>query len=76
MHVVQENKIYDHHGGGRYLVLFVADDSTNARRGNRLVIYVSLTYGKVKCRDLSEFTEEIEWPDGVRRPRFVLAQEQ
>jgi len=63
--------VYEHFKGGRYLVLFVADDSTNARSGNRLVVYVSLTYGVVKCRDIKEFLEPVEWPDKVVRPRFV-----
>jgi len=66
--------VYEHFKGGRYLVLFVADDSTNARKGNRLVVYVSLTYGVVKCRDMGEFLEAVEWPDQVVRPRFVPVQ--
>lgn len=65
------NKIYKHYIDGRYLVLALADESTNARKGNRVVVYVSLTYGTVKCRDLSEFMEIVEWPDGSRKPRFV-----
>lgn len=66
------NRVYKHYKEGRYLVLAVADDSTNARMGNRVVIYVSLTYGTIKCRDLKEFTEIVEWADGSKRPRFVL----
>lgn len=66
------NRVYIHHGGGRYLVLSVADDSTNSRPGNKLVVYVSLTYGKIKCRDLTEFFEIIKWPDGQERTRFIL----
>ena len=64
--------VYKHYKGGRYTVLHVADDSTNKRVGNKLVVYVSLTYGKIKCRDLKEFTQVIKWPDGKKRPRFVL----
>lgn len=64
------NAVYDHYKGGKYLLLFVADDSTNNRDGNKVVIYISLTYGKIYCRDLSEFTELVEWPDGKNRPRF------
>lgn len=70
--VIRQNKVYAHYKGGKYLVLFLADESTNARTGNKVVVYVSLTYGAIKCRDLSEFTEIIEWPDGIKRPRFVL----
>jgi hypothetical protein len=72
MEDVIPQRAYRHSKGGRYLVLAVASDSTNAREGNRIVVYVSLTYGTVKARDLAEFVEEVAWPDGVRRPRFVL----
>lgn len=72
MEEVVPQRVYSHHKGGRYLVIAVADDSTNDRKGNRLVVYVSLTYGKIKCRDLAEFTELVTWPDGVERPRFVI----
>jgi hypothetical protein len=65
------NRVYEHFKGGRYYVLSVADDSTNGRKGNKLVVYVSLTYGVLKCRDLAEFTESVAWPDGITRPRFV-----
>ncbi len=72
-HTVLPQRVYEHFKGGKYLVLSVAEDSTNARTGNHVVVYVSLTYGTVKVRDLNEFVEEIEWPDGIRRPRFVLS---
>ncbi|MEK7063349.1 MAG: DUF1653 domain-containing protein [Patescibacteria group bacterium] len=74
MEEVIPNRIYSHYRGGKFLVLFVSDDSTNSRPGNRVVVYVSLTYGKVKSRDLSEFLEVVEWPDGQKRNRFVLAE--
>jgi hypothetical protein len=65
-------KVYLHYKGGRYLVLHIVDESTNARKGTQGVVYVSLTYGKIKHRDLAEFIEEVEWPGGSKRPRFVL----
>lgn len=65
------NRVYEHYKGGKYLVLFVADDSTNSRAQNKLVVYVSLTYGTIKCRDIKEFTEIVEWPDGQKQPRFI-----
>ncbi len=65
-------RVYNHHKGAKYLVLSVADDSTNSRPGNKLVAYVSLTTGKIRCRDLSEFLEVVEWPDGQKRSRFIL----
>ena len=71
MEDVIQNQVYEHYKGGKYLVLFVADDATDKRDGNTLVVYVSLTYGKVYCRDLSEFVEVIEWSDGTKQPRFI-----
>jgi hypothetical protein len=59
--------------GGKYLVLSVAEDSTNGREGTKVVVYVSLTYGEIHTRDLSEFTQEVEWPNGQKGPRFVIA---
>ena len=67
------NQVYNHHKGGKYLVLSIAEDSTNARKGKRVVIYISLTYGVVKCRDFDEFIEMVEWPNGEKRSRFILA---
>lgn len=72
---VQPGKVYEHFKDGKYLVLAVADDSTNAREGNKVVVYVSLTYGKTLVRDLAEFTEEVEWPDGKKGPRFAAMRE-
>lgn len=73
MYGVQIGKVYVHHKeGGRYTVLHLVKESTNARAGSIGVVYVSLTTGSIRHRDLTEFIEEVEWPDGVRRPRFVL----
>ena len=69
---VLSGRIYLHYKGGRYFVLGVADESTNARVGGKVVVYISLTYGKMKTRDLEEFCEVIEWPNGEKKPRFVL----
>ena len=69
---VLPGRIYAHHKGGRYLVLVLTEESTNQRVGTPGVVYVSLTYGTFKHRDLSEFIEEVEWPDGSRKPRFIL----
>lgn len=71
MNQVIPGKVYTHYKGGRYTVLLIVEESTNARKGSVGVVYVSLTYGKIKHRDLAEFVEEVEWPDGVKRPRFV-----
>jgi len=71
---LKSGETYVHYKGGLYTVLFVTEETTNARKGNNGgVVYVSHTYGKIKHRDFDEFIEEIEWPDGTMRPRFVLA---
>lgn len=69
---VLPGRVYKHHKGGRYFVLGVADESTNKRIGNKVVIYISLTYGKMKIRDMDEFAGIVKWPDGKKRSRFVL----
>ena len=72
MQNIELGKVYKHYKGGRYLVLHLVEESTNARKGNVGVIYVSLTYGTIKHRDLKEFIEEVEWPDGITRSRFIF----
>ncbi|HYC34394.1 MAG TPA: DUF1653 domain-containing protein [Candidatus Paceibacterota bacterium] len=71
MDTVAIGKVYKLYKGGHYTVLHIVDESTNARKGNKGVVYVSLTYGAIKHRDLDEFIEEVMWPDGVKRPRFI-----
>ena len=64
--------VYLHQKGNRYRVIGTALDTTNARSGSEVVIYQPLDGSARYCRDLKEFIEEIEWPDGVVRPRFVF----
>lgn len=51
--------VYEHYNGGRYRVMFLAKDSTNAREveGRRpmIVVYWSFTKGEPCTRDLHEF---------------------
>jgi hypothetical protein len=51
--------IFRHYKGGKYRVLFHASESTNARakpdRPADLVVYVSLTTGKIHVREREEF---------------------
>ena len=63
--------IYQHYKGGTYRVLLIATESTNAREGNKAVIYISLKDGLIHYRDLKEFTELVVWPDGGKKPRFI-----
>lgn len=66
---------YRHYGGGNYTVLAVGRNSTNKDDGKPMVAYFSWTTGNLCFRDLEEFAEPIEWPDGVTRPRFCRAEE-
>ncbi len=36
-----------------------------------VVVYVSLSYGTVWVRPLSEWNQLVGWPDGTLQPRFV-----
>lgn len=66
--------VYVHHAdGARYTVLGVATDSTNGVNcGRRMVVYVSLTTGKLLTRRESQFHEVIKAASGDRVPRFKL----
>lgn len=71
---IEVNSVYRHYSGKRYMVMCVADDATNVRDGNKIVVYAPVdASGPLYCRDLLEFVEVVEWPDGTRKPRFVLA---
>lgn len=62
--------IYTHYKGGRYRVLFLARESTNARRGEPVVVYSSLnegTEGNVYVRTVAEFTEYIIHEDELQQ---------
>jgi len=65
------NKVYEHYKGGKYIVLSVAEDTTNKRAGTKVIVYAPLDQSTVYCRDLSEFTEVVEWPSGEKKARFV-----
>lgn len=70
--------------GDLYLVHRVVRNATNAGGYGAMVYYEALDKTKCKPNDdgiqadvghfvraLEEFTEVVEWPDGVRRPRWV-----
>lgn len=66
---------YRHQKGGNYTVLAVGRNSTNKDDGRPMVSYFSWTTGNLCFRDLEEFVEMVEWPDGVTRPRFSRAED-
>ena len=60
--------VFKHFKGNSYRVLFLAKDSETQAD---VVVYLSLTNGVIWTRPAAMFTEVVEWPDGVHRPRFV-----
>ena len=66
-----------HYKGGRYFVVMIAE--THNHNGDIDVCYVSLTHGKgrtrpavLDSRNEDAWFDEVEWPDGVKRSRFVI----
>ncbi len=68
--------IYRHYRGGRYRAMFVAHNSTNGgREGERLVIYISLTTGRINARNWAEFHGNVVIAS-VEVPRFEFTGEE
>jgi hypothetical protein len=67
--------IYQHFKGGRYQLVGLAKDTTNVAGDRLFAVYRRIdsphcSEQTLFCRAINEFAEEVEWPDGVRRPRF------
>lgn len=60
--------VYEHLKGGIYRVVCEGRHSEDL---SPMVVYTSLAGGEVWVRPAAEWTEEVEWPDGVKRARFV-----
>lgn len=60
---------YGHFKGGRYRALLCGRNFEQPEQV--VVVYVSLIYGTIWARPLPMWAEEVLWPDGQRRPRFV-----
>ena len=58
---------YKHHEGTIYTVMVIA---RMAESEERMVVYAK-NDGFYWVRSEKDFEEEVEWPDGVRRSRFV-----
>ncbi len=66
--------IYEHYKGGRYHVFGVGKHSETLEE---FVIYEALydnPESKLWVRPLKEFTEEIIWSDGIKKPRYLFIQ--
>jgi len=59
---------YVHFKGGHYRVFALAKHSETEEP---LVVYTN-SKGEFWVRPLNMWLEHVEWPDGQRRPRFVL----
>lgn len=67
---------YVHYKGGRYFFLVLAE--THQHNEDRDVVYVSLTHGKAVTRPHRQdsraqdsWSDDVTWPDGMMRSRFV-----
>lgn len=60
---------FQHYKGSTHTLLFVAENSE--ARTELMAVYVSHGRHKVLVQPWARFREEVAWPDGVRRPRFV-----
>lgn len=60
--------VYEHFKGGRFRLLMLAREEGT---GTRVVVYTHLDEtGHVWTRSVKSWVEQVEWPDGVERPRF------
>jgi hypothetical protein len=66
-----------HFKSGVYLPIAVAQ--TSDHNGDEDVVYVVLATGKITTRALRQdsrkktaWLDEVRWPDGVTRPRFIM----
>jgi hypothetical protein len=59
---------YQHYKGGLYQAITTARHSETQEL---LVIYMSLSTGDLWARPQAMWSDEIVWPDGEKRPRFV-----
>lgn len=77
---MQLGSVYRHYKGGQYLLLHLAE--TCEHNGDFDAVYVVLSTGKVVTRPLRQdsrkadaWTDEVTWPDGELRRRFVPQEE-
>jgi hypothetical protein len=64
-----------HFKGGRYIVtMFATLTETRSVAGGTtpVTVYMSLQDGKVWVRPSEQFFQLVEWPDGVKRNRFIV----
>ena len=60
---------YKHYKGGLYYLIGMANHSETLEL---LVLYKSVETDKVWARPYTMWSEEVLWPDGILRPRFIM----
>lgn len=64
--------VYLHYKGGFYQCLGIGE---HTETGERLVVYISLSSEmpgpRIRCRPEVMFIEEVQWPSGETKPRFL-----
>lgn len=71
----EEGRLYQHFKGDYYRIVAVARYEPAKPSDEWLVIYRSMKFGHVWARHFTVWKEDVRWPDGAMRPRFVLAQQ-
>lgn len=66
----ETGRLYQHYKGDFYRVITTCNLSEE--RETVMVVYRSMKYGSRWARPLTMFQEIVTWPDGKRRPRFML----
>lgn len=68
--------LHYHYKGGEYLALHITE--THNHNGDRDIVYVSLTTGKIVTRPFKQdsrkedaWTDLVQWPDGQKHARFT-----
>ena len=67
----EDGRLYQHYRGDCFRIVSCALSSEDSATWK--VIYRSLSTGKVWERPLDKFTDEVRWPDGVHRDRYMQA---
>ena len=65
----QEGRLYQHYKGDFYRI--ITRGHLSEQRAQEMVVYRSMKYGHVWIRPLEMFIEQVVWPDGKTRGRFV-----
>ena len=60
--------VHRHFKGGRYVPLLAARSTVDT---TEVVVYMSLETGEYWSRPGIEWSQPVDWPDGVSRSRFV-----